>query len=226
MKVNIGPYTSDLIPVSRWKNRYERFRSGKLYHEEEDWGWFDHVVYKAFEGLYALAGPFNRWSNNRKRKVKIHIDSYDVWNADHTLAMVIHPTLIKLKQVQHGSGYIDPEDVPERLRPSEEPSEKNGYVDNTHYARWEWALDEMIRAFEQCAKEDKGEGQFHYNLEQLEMSLEPIEESKNYKAVVFNYQKDPAKPKYWVDNEAKKLHYERISNGLRLFAKYYFSLWD
>ena len=34
MKVKIGPYTSDLIPVRSWERRYEHFRSDKYYHED------------------------------------------------------------------------------------------------------------------------------------------------------------------------------------------------
>jgi hypothetical protein len=219
MKIHIGAYSSDLIPVRSWERSYERFRSNGCYHD--DWNWFDKLVYKAFEGLYALARPFNQWSNNRERNIKIRIDGYDVWNADHTLAMIIYPTLVKLKEVQHGAPHVDPEDVP--IRPSFEF--EDGSVDSTHFDRWNWVLDEMIWAFEQCAKYDKGDDQFHHNSEQLELQLESIEGSK-YSKVSFNYQKNPAKPKYYVDTEAKKLHYDRINNGLRLFAKYYFSLWD
>ena len=222
MKINIGPYTRDLIPVRSWELRYERFRS---YHDEEDWNWFDRLVYKAFEWLYTIASPFNTWSNKRERNIKIRIDGYDVYSADHTLALVIHPTLVKLKEQQHGAGYVDPEDVPEGLRPSEYPNGENGYVDDTHFDRWNWVLDEMIWAFEQCTKEDRGDSEFYNNPDQLEMNFVPVDSSKN-SGVIFNCQKDPAKPKYWVDTEAKKLHYDRISNGLRLCAKYYFNLWD
>ena len=225
MKVKIGPYRYDLIPVRSWERRYEHFRSDKFYHEEDEWNWFDRLIYKAFEGLFYIFHPINRWSNDRERNVQIRIDEYDVWNADHTLAMIIHPTLVKLKEVQHGAGRVDLEDVPEHLRPTDEPNDFNGYVDNTHFERWNWVLDEMIWAFEQCAKEDRGDSQFTHNLEQLEMTSTPVEGSK-YSSISFNYQKDPAKPKYWVDKEAKMLHYDRISNGLRLFAKYYFNLWD
>lgn len=225
MKIKIGPYRSDIIPVYSWERKYEMWRSDSLWLDEDDYTWYDKIVFKAFDILFNLARPINRWSNNRERKIKIHIDGYDVWSADHTLAMIIHPTLVKLKEVQHGACNVDPEDVPEDLRPTEEPNDTNGYVDNTHFDRWNYVLDEMIWAFEQCTKSDKGDDQFHHNSEQLEMVFTPIE-GIPASELSFNYQKDPAKPKYWVDNEGKKLHYDRISNGLRLFAKYYFSLWD
>jgi hypothetical protein len=211
MKINIGPYSSDLIPVNRWERNYGRFRSNKYFHHEEDWKWFDKIIYKMFDGLEEVLRPINRWSNDRPRKVKIHIDNYDVWSADHTLAMIIHPALLKLKEIKHGSPQVDSSDAPEHL--------------NDIHERWAWVLDEMIWTFEQCSKDDKGEDQFHHNTDQLEMFSTPAEGSK-FSSVEFNYQKDPAKPKYWVDTEAKKLHNDRIDNGLRLFAKYYFALWD
>jgi hypothetical protein len=31
---------------------------------------------------------------------------------------------------------------------------------------------------------------------------------------------------YTVDNEGKKAYHDRITNGYRLFGKYYESLWD
>jgi hypothetical protein len=222
MKINIGPYSSDLIPIRHWERRYELFRSDKYFHDEEDWMWFDKIIYKMFDGLEQVFLPINRWSNNRTRKVKIHIDNYDVWSADHTLAMIIHPVLLKLKEVKHGSGQVDAADVPEHIRPTEEASPSN---DDTIHERWDWVLDEMIWAFEQCKKDDRGENQFHHNSDQLEMLTGPTE-AGGLSVVRFNHQKDPAKPKYWVDREAKKLHNDRIDNGLRLFAKYYFALWD
>lgn len=39
------------------------------------------------------------------RKNKAHhvdIDDYDIWNLDYTLACIIHPALIRLKESQHG----------------------------------------------------------------------------------------------------------------------------
>lgn len=229
MKVKIGTYRYDLIPVRSWERRYEHFRSNKYYHDEDEWNWLDRIIYKMFDGLAYIFRPINRWSNNRERNVKIRIDGYDVWSADHTLAMIIHPTLVKLKEVQHGYPHVENEDVPENLRfemTEEEKANWDGSVDDKHEARWNYVLGEMIWAFEQCAKSDKGDDQFHHNIEQLEMISTPLEDNPKLSSISFNHQKDPTKPKYWVDTEAKKLHYDRISNGLRLFAKYYFSLWD
>lgn len=228
MKINIGPYTSDIIPVQGWTRSYERWRSDSYYLDEDDYTWYDKIIMGFFDKLSDFVRPLNRWSNSRKRKVKIHIDYYDIWSADHTLAMIIAPTLRKLKEHQHGYPHVENEDVPEELRFSLSDKEKyvhDGTVDDKHEARWNYVLDEMIWAFEQHVCDDDNDAQFHHNSDQLDMFLTPIEGKKGSE-LTFNHQKDPSKPAYWVDREGKEKHHERMNNGVRLFAKYYQALWD
>lgn len=223
MRVHIGPYKSDLIPVYSWIRRYEFMRyeqTGNYFFDEEDYRWYDKLVFGFFDKLSFLVSPINRWANNRTRKLKVHIDNYDVWNADHTLAQIIHPVLVKCKEQKQGAPNVDDEDVPEHLRSTSAPPKENEWdTDDLYFDRWSYVLDEMIWAFEQCIYEDNNEDQFYHNPEQLDMM------SRVDNKVVFNYQKDPSKPKYWVDEEGLKSHYDRIKNGHRLFGKYYFALW-
>jgi hypothetical protein len=232
MKIKIGPYTSDLIPVRRWERNYEMARSDKYYLDEEDHTWYDKIILGFFDKLDAFFCPINRWSNSRKRKVKVHVDYYDVWSADHTLAIIIATTLKKLKEVQHGYPHVDNEDVPEDLRfdmTQEQKDKWDGSVDEKHEARWEWVLDEMIWTFGQHGLEDDLD-QFYHNSEQLEMLFVPTGDvnldGKGMKQLKINHQKDPNKPAYWRDDEGLKKHAERKENGRRLFAKYYEALWD
>lgn len=227
MKVKIGPYTSDLIPVRSWERSYEFWRSkDSFYLDEDKWKWYDKLIFGLFDKLEDLVLPINRWSNSRKRKIKVHVDNYDVWGADHTLAMIIHPVLLKLQEIKHGYPHINDEDVPEHLRSLKtDLSEWTSEDDKKLEAKWEWVLDEMIWAFEQYKAVDDT-SQFHHNTDQLEMLFVPYEERPGFNKVEFNYQKDPSKPAYWVDDEGKKKHHERKQNGLRLFAKYYEALWD
>lgn len=161
-------------------------------------------------------GPFKRGA---ERKISVRIDNYDVWNADHTLALIITPTLKKLKEQNHGCGMVDDEDVPEELRRKPKTdTEDLSDQDNVSEARWNYIMDEMIFAFE-CHADGDDDYKFTYNSDQLEMKMEDGK-------ITFNHQKDPNKPAYWVDNDARKLHSERKANGRRLFAKYYESLWD
>ena len=83
----------------------------------------------------------------------------------------------------------------------------------------------MIWTFEQCSDDDHGDSQFHHNSDQLDIDFDASDDSE-YKTVKINRQKDPSKPPYWVDEEGKNAHYDRIKNGLKFFGKYYSALWD
>jgi hypothetical protein len=224
MKVRIGPYTSDLIPVRGWERQYEYWRKpDTLYLDEKDYTWYDKIVMGLFDKLYSVVLPINRWSNSRKRKIIIHIDYHDVWSADHTLALIIHPVLIELRKHKHGSPCVDDQDVPENLRANKKDHDDMSEEDSTIHERWEYVLGEMIWAFEQHTYEDCNDEQFHHNSDQLHMIFKDADGKQGFK---MDYQKDPAKPPYYVDQEGKTAHYERIANGRRLFAKYYEALWD
>ena len=50
---------------------------------------------------------------------------------------------------------VDDEDVPEELRSTAAPAKENDWdVDENHFKRWDWVLDEMIWAFEQALNYD------------------------------------------------------------------------
>jgi len=86
---------------------------------------------------------------NKERKVKIQIDPWDTWNMDCTLALIISPMLKQLKEKSHGAPSVDDEDVPDHLRKSAAPPQKNEWdTDENYFKRWEWVMDEMIFAFE------------------------------------------------------------------------------
>jgi hypothetical protein len=213
MKVKIGPYSSDLVTFRNLERKYEAYRAEKLgipFFEYEPVTKLDKAVENTVDFLERLFRPVNRYNNSRKRKISVQVHDYDVWSADHTLALIIHPVLLKLKETKHGSPSVDDEDVPEHLTDIHE--------------RWAWVLDEMIWAFEQHRNEN-WEDQYYHNEDQLEITSKSIPNSRNSELVV-NHQKDPNKPAYWIDNDGIAKHNARMDNGRRLFAKYYYGLWD
>lgn len=223
MKVNIGPYTSDLVTFRNLERKYEDYRSKQLgipFFDYEPVTNIDKAVENTVDFLQSLFSPVNRYWNSRKRKIKVHIHDYDVWGVDHTLALVIVPVLQKLKQNKHGSPFVDDDDVPDHLKST--PKENDWELDDNHHARWDWVLDEMIWAFEQHL-DDEWEDQYYHNNDQLEITFK--KDSKNSELVV-NRQKDLSKPAYHVDNDGIAKHNARMDNGRRLFAKYYNHLWD
>ncbi|MDA9302467.1 hypothetical protein N9Q27_00655 [bacterium] len=118
---------------------------------------------------------------NPKQKISVRIDPHDTWSMDHTLAHIITPMLVQLKETQHGY----PADLTEQ--------------------EWDDILDEMIWAFEQKSRVDWDEDFYEYeddDTQQFGVRLA------------------------WEDKEGAIAHQDRMSNGFRLFGKYYENLWD
>ena len=40
--------------------------------------------------------------HRKNRAFNIHIDDFDVWSLDYTLACIIHPALVRLRETKHG----------------------------------------------------------------------------------------------------------------------------
>lgn len=133
-------------------------------------------------------GPYRK-----NRSLKVEIEPFDTWSMDYTLAPIILPMLIQLKETTHGAPYVDDEDVPETLQLSIEELEPKNHV-KMLFDRWNYVLDEMIYAFDCKANKDEVYSRF-----------------------------DIRKESGAIDADTEQ---ERISNGFRLFGKYYECLWD
>ena len=166
-----------------------------------------------------------------KRRVSVKIDPWDSWNADDTLAHIILPLLVDLKRNKQGAPVVDPEDVPENMRPGKleiEQWQKDGTTDALFFKRWDWVLDEMIWAFSEHVKDyDESEGKFWSGTHDIvwtpvdELGNEVAEEDSKYTRM----DKGPDDTSQW-DREGYNAYMERKQNGFRLFGKYYTSLWS
>lgn len=209
MKVKIGPYVNWIGPyqisekILFWKDKYK-----------------DDIVFDFGEWLATNSKGEDSWlmkvcqwiHNKQKRKVKIKIDSYDTWDMDRTLSLIILPMLKQLKETKHGAPYTDDADVPEELRSTSAPPKENEYdTDALHFPRWDWILNEMIWAFEQHNLEDD-EKQFT----SCDNTVEPT--SPIFKKLGLGECK--------IDMEGLKAHQERKQRGFMLFGKYFQNLWD
>jgi hypothetical protein len=147
----------------------------------------------------------------------IRIDRYDTWSMDHTLADIVLPMLRQLQATKHGSPDVDDEDVPEHLRSTAAPEKENEWdTDEFWHVRWDWALNEMIWAFEQKVQDD-AEGQF-FDHSAYENDNVPIKEW------LADINSRTSRVKY--DQEGHKKWQDRKANGFRLFGKYFEALWD
>jgi hypothetical protein len=230
MRVKIGPY------IHRWTtNRFEHWWLEKHHSKphrdvkDEELTKLDHFVDKVCDKWQTvLNATVNRYLDRKKRKVKIHIDGYDCWNADHTLGLIILPVLKKLQEQKHGSPLVDDEDVPVDLRSTAAPPCEDWETDDNVHKRWKWVMGEMIWAFEQLVNEE-AEDQFHTG--DIDIKWTPVDVNGN------ELTEDAEGIKYYrLDKGPNDTHIfdeagfeawnDRVGNGLKLFGKYYRGLWD
>lgn len=239
MKVKIGPYINWFGPyqlaeklmfwVPMEKDEYGFPQKADKVHKFGEWLAHGSIRPEPKIGeRHKLGGDdrpttklydFLSWIHSKKkRKIHVHIDRWDTWSMDETLAFIIHPMLVKLKKEKHGSPNVDDDDVPEHLKSTSAPKKENDYdTDDNHHKRWDWVLDEMIFAFENKLNPDWEyqftKGEYDYEFEVIdENGTSQLKEGSGHTAV--------------TDWEARKAYAKRISNGFRLFGKYYESLWD
>ena len=106
MKVYIGPYRNTWWNTQRVWKKWLEWNHKKSYWqiEEEDHTKWDKRVDKTLDWWHDhINVPLNKlWFHKRKRKIKIRIDNYDIWNMDYTLSLIIVPMLKELKNTKHG----------------------------------------------------------------------------------------------------------------------------
>jgi predicted DCC family thiol-disulfide oxidoreductase YuxK len=169
-----------------------------------------------------------------ERKVSVRIDPWDTWSMDHTLAHIIVPMLIQLRDTKHGAPYTDDEDVPENLH-AVKMSEEDDALDTHHFTRWNWILNEMIWAFEQYLDDDAHDqfytGKADYLWQPCDVDGNPIGEPAKHgqgKSINAAYYKMVEGPNHTLvhDEVGHRAYEARRKNGYRLFGKYYQALWD
>jgi hypothetical protein len=157
--------------------------------------------------MKAIIGNYT--DDNTPRQIEITIDPYDTWGMDHTLALLIVPMLKQLKATKHGAPLVDDEYVPEHLQSTAAPPKENEWdVDDNHFKRWDYVLDEMIWAMEQIVESDS-DAKF-YDHSEVDEEADIMEQVAKVKC----------------DFAALDAHHKRITNGTKLFGIFFQSLWD
>lgn len=173
-------------------------------------------------------GPFPKgFSTNRK--IDIQIDKYDTWNMYHTLALIIYPMLLQLKETKHGvPGEFA--DIGGENYSTQESFDfyKDSYKDSFDESckRWDEVLDKMIWSFEQLINDDY-DSKYHHGEAKFEfVDTEPMPNPVTGKMEVMHQMVDTNPDEHWYDDVGHRLHDDRIQEGLDLFGKYFRNLWD
>ena len=153
----------------------------------------------------------------------VKIDYWDTWSMDHTLGKIALPMLKQLKDKKHGSPCVDDEDVPEELKSTSAPAKENEWdVDDNHFKRWDWVMDEMIFAFDHHINKEWEEA---YRSGESDHKSVACKWDENGKPKLFRLEEGPNHT-YKADYDGMRIVEDRIKNGFRLFGKYYQGLWD
>lgn len=171
----------------------------------------------------------SKYYKNVGRKINVEIDRFDTWSLDHSLAYIILPALLQLKEEKHGiPGEFANVGGAEYENQESFDFYKDSYDDAMELGikRWEEILDKMIWSFQQLIFESH-EHKYHHG--------EPNYKFKktNHKyhnpftnKVEDTYTLENQNKEYWFDKTGYMLHSERIQEGIELFGKYYQNLWD
>jgi hypothetical protein len=134
--------------------------------------------------------------DNSKRKESIYIHDYDTWSMDHTLALVALPMLKQLKETKHGVPYMDYEDMPEHLQ----------YIRRQYDPR---ASGDLFNGWDDFNHEFQKQVEvWDWMMDEMIWAMEQVIDDDDIEHI--------------DDTE----HHNRVGNGLKLFGKYYRSLWD
>lgn len=244
MRVRIGPYKSWFGPyqlaekimfwVPKEKDEYgfphtadrvHRFGEWLAYgsnHPEPEVG---EIVDWGEDRPSTLLSKFLSWvDNKKKRKIEVHIDCWDTWNMETTLGYIVRPMLKQLRANKHGAPWVDDEDVPEELRSTSareltQEEKDTGHTDDNHFKRWDWVLDEMIFAFESLDGGENQDWEYQFTKGEYDYRFKKQEDNTSLMVRGPNHTAE-------TDWNGRKAYAARVSNGFRLFGKYYQSLWD
>lgn len=164
------------------------------------------------------------------RSVKVTIDNYDTYSLDHTLAYIILPALLDLKEKKMGI----PSDLVDNIGGEDwHDQDSFDFYKESHKEafeiaekRWDEILDKMIWSFRQILFDDydtlyhHGEAKFKFEKTDQQF-LNPVtgQLEETYQMI------DKNPNEHWYDHVGHQLHEQRIQEGLELFGKYYRALW-
>lgn len=211
----VSPYTI-LKTVCFWEKDDDVF-----YNHEDAPG---HKYDKWVNFLNPFCVAWNKFLDFVHPKIDyVKIDRWDTWSMDSTLADIILPMLKQLQKDKHGSPFVDDEDVPEELKSTSAPPKENEWdTDDNHFKRWDYVLGEMIFAFE-CKVDDTWQEKFSSG--EIDHKTVASNWDENGKATMYQMVDGP-KHTYKLDIDGMQEVQKRITNGYRLFGKYYEGLWD
>lgn len=153
-------------------------------------------------------GNYRKEGSKAPRIERVEIHPWDTYSAYHTLALIIYPMLVGYRKDVDEKGVV-PSDFFQAVDVSDKTEEEAKALHDKMYAealeKWLFVLDKMIWAFNEIRNDYEGEEAFF-----------SIDETKA---------EDDLQNRYDLDQNGLNDYYEKIDEGLHLFARHYRSLW-
>lgn len=170
------------------------------------------------------------YKKDDSRRIDVQIDRFDTFSLDHTLAYIILPALIQLKNTKMGvpAEFADVGGDDYDMQDSFD-FYKDSHNDafNERCKRWEETLDKMIWSFQQIVFDDWEQQYYHGKPKYDWVKTDQQFTNPTNGKVEDTFQMIDKNPtEHWTDYEGMRVHEERIQEGLELFGKYYRHLWD
>lgn len=173
-----------------------------------------------------------KYSKTRlNRKIDIEIEHFDTYSMDHTLALIILPMLIQLKNTKQGVPSDFVADIGGEPYGEQDSFDFYQETHNDAFDKscqlWEETLDKMIWSFQQIVY-DQYTDQYHHGKGDYDF----VKSDHQFHNPITGKMEDTFQmvdknpEEHWYDHKGHFLHEERIQEGLELFGKYYRALWD
>ena len=170
------------------------------------------------------------YKKDSTRNIDVEIEKFDTYSLDHTLALIILPALLQLKNTKMGvpAEFGDAGGADYDMQDSFDfykDSHKDSFDEKCK--EWDTILDKMIWSFQQIALDDY-ETRYHHGKAEYDWvkSDEKFTNPLNGKIEDTFQMVDKNPTEHWYDAAGHRMHEERIQEGLELFGKYYRHLWD
>jgi hypothetical protein len=143
------------------------------------------------------------------RTIEVQIDDYDLWSLDHTLAQIIHPALVKFRDSVLSYPTVEDEDAPDADMLA---------IKYNHELQNIWPQDFADEETQELREaSDRGYTRWLWVVDEMIFSFHAMASDHAWE--------DEYYERGASNEEIDEVH-RRISNGTRLFGKYFRSLWN
>jgi hypothetical protein len=153
-------------------------------------------------------GNYRKDDSTTPRIERIEIHPWDTYSAYHTLSLIIYPMLLAFKNDVVEKGSV-PSDFFQAVDVSDKTEEEAKAIHDKIYSealeKWLSVLDKMIWSFGEIKDDYEGEQKFF--------------------GINFDEDITDIKDRYDIDNDGLNDYYQKVDEGLALFARHYRSLW-